>query len=85
MTREQLVTMLYRFLNQFGLAATESADLDEFRDSDTVSDYAVEAFRWAVATGVVDGMDGKRLAPKDTATRAQIAAVCERMIRYILA
>lgn len=85
MTREQLVTVLYRFLRQFGFGAAESAELDGFVDSAAVGEFAVDAFRWAVATDVVGGVGGGRLAPQSDATRAQIAAVCERMIRYILA
>lgn len=84
MTREQLVTVLYRFLRQFGFGAAESAELDGFVDSAAVGEFAVDAFRWAVATDVVGGVGGGRLAPQSDATRAQIAAVCERMIRYIL-
>ena len=49
-----------------------------------MGEFAVDAFRWAVATDVVGGVGGGRLAPQSDATRAQIAAVCERMIRYIL-
>ena len=84
MTREELVTVLYSFLQQFGFGAAESAELDGFVDKAAVAEFAVGAFQWAVAAGVVSGVGGDRLDPQGEATRAQIATVCEQVIRYIL-
>ena len=77
-TREQLITMLYRY------ADTPEADgtLDAFADADTVSAYAADAMRWAAANGIVNGSHS-RLNPQGNATRAQAAAMlmrfCEKM------
>ena len=38
-------------------------DLSRFPDGDKVSDYAVEAMRWAVDRGLIAGMDDGRLDP----------------------
>ena len=79
-TREQLVTMLYRYAD----VPEASGTLDAFADADTVSSYAVDAMRWAAANGIVNGSHG-RLNPQGNATRAQAAAMlmrfCEKMER----
>ena len=83
-TREQMITMLHRFLQTFGFGAAESTGLTGFPDNGRISAYAQEPFSWAVAAGVVAGTNKGLLAPADSATRAQVAAVLERTVRYIL-
>ena len=78
-TREQIATILYRYT---GSPKTE-ADLDVFPDSDTVSTYAVDSMKWAVAEGLINGLKSSEttfLSPKATATRAQIAAIIMRFL-----
>lgn len=72
-TREQLVTMMYRY------AGSPKADgkLDSFSDAASVSTYAADAMQWAVANGIVNGLNGK-LNPQNNATRAQVAAILMR-------
>ena len=72
-TREQLVTMLYRYAG----SPAASGSLDNFSDASTVSSYAVNAMQWAVANGIVNGSNGK-LNPKNDATRAEVAAILMR-------
>ena len=70
-TREQIVTMLYRYENSpYG-----GASLTGFVDSDDVSDWAQAAVEWAVYVGLLEGKDGGRLDPTGTATRAELAAI----------
>ena len=77
-TREQLTTMLYRYAQSRGLVKADvQGDLSAFTDSASVSPYAVEAMRWAVGAGIVNGMDGK-LNPQGEATRAQMATMLMR-------
>ena len=77
-TREQLATMLYRYAQSRGLVKTGAqGDLSVFSDSASVSPYAVETMRWAVETGIVNGMDSK-LNPQGEATRAQMATMLMR-------
>ena len=72
-TREQLVTMLYRYAG----SPAASGSLDNFSDASTVSSYAVNAMQWAVANSIVNGSNGK-LNPKNSATRAEVAAILMR-------
>ena len=72
-TREQLVTMLYRYAG----SPTANGKLDNFSDSASVSSYAENAMQWAVANGSVNGSNGK-LNPQNNATRAEVAAILMR-------
>ena len=76
-TREQLITMLYRFA---GSPAVEGAPLSAFPDGDAVGDYAKSAMGWAVRQGILTGKDGSRLDPDGNATRAEVAAILQRFI-----
>ena len=77
LTREQLVTMLYRYAEAEGYDVSAAADLSGYPDAGKVQPYAQEAMSWAVAEGIVEGMDGN-LNPAGHATRAQIATILMR-------
>ena len=75
-TREQLVTVLYRYARSTRKAAF--ADISGFSDADSVSGYAENAMKWAVGAGIIKGMYGE-LVPQGSATRAQTATVLMRL------
>ena len=77
LTREQLVTMLYRYAEAAGYDVSAAADLSGYPDAGKVQTYAQKAMSWAVAEGIVEGMDGN-LNPAGNATRAQIATILMR-------
>ena len=72
-SREQMVTMLWRNAGEPKAETT----LDAFTDSGRVSDWAMEAMCWAVEAGVIQGSGGK-LNPAGSATRAEVAAMLMR-------
>ena len=74
-TREQMVTMLYRYA---GAPVGGGMAVSEFTDGASVSDYAADAVTWALSEGILAGMGGGTLAPQGTATRAQAAAMLMR-------
>ena len=76
-TREQLVTMLYRQAGSPEVGVSELALLGRFTDGESVSAWAEEAMAWAVAQGILTG-DGDLLNPQASATRAQVAAILAR-------
>ena len=76
-TREQLVTMQYRYLGASGTDA--AAELDGFRDAERVSAWAREAMCWAVAARIVYGSENGELIPGASATRAETAAIMMRV------
>ena len=73
-TREQLAAMLYRYAGE----PSVSADLSAYTDTVDISPYASKAVEWCVAKGILSGKSATRLAPQDTATRAECAAMIQR-------
>ncbi len=73
-TREQLVTMLYRYSGKPAV----TGDLSAYTDAASVSDWAKDAMTWAVNNGIVKGMTETTLVPGAYATRAQIATIMQR-------
>ena len=79
-TREQVATILYRYLD----TPAGTGKLDEYPDVDKVQSYAKDALVWAVGEGLINGVaqaDGTSLLdPAGNATRAQIATI---LMRYL--
>ena len=78
-TREQLAAILFRYAKQKGCDVSRSVELNGFADANTVSTYATDAMRWAVANGLIQGSANK-LSPKSTASRAQVATILMRFL-----
>lgn len=78
MTRQQMVTMLYRYAQSKGYKTTGGVSLDGFSDASSVADYAKDAMSWAVGNGIVQGTGNNTLNPNGTATRAHFAAFLHR-------
>lgn len=74
-TREQLAAILYRYAQEKGYLSAQPADLSAFVDGASTSDWAVEAVRWAVGSGLLSGKSGGRLDPAGQATRAEVAQI----------
>lgn len=81
-TREQLVTTLYRYAEKTGKPVTAAGDLTGFPDGASVSSWAQRAMEWAIGAELIFGRDDGTLDPTGTATRAEIAAV---LMRYFTA
>ena len=75
-TREQLATILWRYSKS---PAATNKEL-HFNDVDEISGYALDAIRWAVEHGILNGFSGGRLGPKGLATRAQVAQMLKNFI-----
>lgn len=78
-TREEMVTMLYRFAASQNMDTTTTGDLSSFTDTSSVQSYATEPMTWAVGNGIILGMGNNELAPRESATRAQFAAITARL------
>lgn len=83
-TREQLVTMLFNYANKSGIDTSARADVSGMENADAVSSWATEAVQWAVAEGILKGVDNTDLAPQGLATRAQAAAFMQRYVKTAL-
>lgn len=78
-TREQLAAILYRYASPLGEQNGPGPELGSFEDAGDVSEYAQEAIAWAVSAGLMQGKGGSRLDPQGLATRAEMAAVMQRL------
>jgi hypothetical protein len=70
-TREQIVTLLWRFSGK----PAGTGDLRRFNDAGQISDWAKEAMAWAVGVGIIQGKGGGILDPGAKATRAEVAQI----------
>lgn len=80
-TREQIVTMLYRYAQHKGYDTTTQDTLERFIDVDHMSDFAYDGMAWAVGTGVITGKySGDCLSPLENTTRAECATMLQRFV-----
>ena len=87
-TRQEAVTIFYRYCMGQEMAAFESeVDLNGFEDRENVAGFALDAFAWAVSTGLVQGSasaEGVYLDPTTTLNRAQAAVLLQRCVEEIM-
>ncbi len=84
LTRAQLVTILFAYVKKDGIANEKRDNLKSFKDKAEIPSWALEATQWAVANGVISGMNknGKLcVSPNTTATRAQIAVIMKALFQ----
>ena len=74
-SREQIALILFRYSDA---EKVEENALEAYTDASSISNDAVDAMNWAVATGLIKGTTTTTLAPRATAIRAQIAMILMR-------
>lgn len=79
-SREQLVTILYRYVvaNSAGVDISNTNAFRSFGDASAVSGYAINAMTWACNAGIIKGDSTRMLKPGSSATRAEISAILHR-------
>ncbi len=79
LTREQAACVLMNAASVLGADVSARADLSAFPDADEVSSWASDALSWAVAGGVLSGVETaggtRELQPTRACTRAEMAAL----------
>ncbi|MBR7178604.1 MAG: Ig-like domain-containing protein [Oscillospiraceae bacterium] len=84
-TREELVTFLYRFAKYMGCDVNSRSDaLVDFVDTDSLSAYAVVPMKWAVGSGLISGMDATHLGARALSNRAQLAVILARLYIHVM-
>ncbi len=82
-TREQMCTMLYRYIKSEGYTAA-AGSLERFTDRNLISDWAYEAASAIESFGIIKGYDDGSFRPQSLATREEAAAVFTRLIRMLV-
>ena len=77
-TREQAVTILYRYAEFKEKDVSVLGNLLRFTDRNDISDWARDALRWAVAEEIIQGRTPTTIVPQGTSTRAELAAIIMR-------
>ena len=83
-TREQAVTILYRYAAENTSQGDSGSYLTAFSDSRALSRWAREQMLWAVQRGIITGISGTKgmlLKPKSSLSRAQLAAILMRLLK----
>ena len=74
-TREQLAVILNRYATYKGHNTSKTADLAAFQDADQISEWARVPVQWANVMKLLNGRTSTTLAPKGSATRAEVAKI----------
>ncbi len=85
-TREQMVTILYRYAQYKGydVSIGEDTNILSYTDFDKISEYAVPAMQWAAGYEIISGKGNGILDSQGTATRAEATAVLVRFLEKML-
>ena len=78
-TRAELVTVLFRYAKykDMDVSVGENTDLLRYADAPALPEWCVPAFRWACSAGLIESK-GDALAPGDTVSSAELAAILAR-------
>jgi hypothetical protein len=79
-----MATILYRFADFLEILPSDMDTALSYPDAESVSNYAKNAALFCQTTGVISGRSGGVFAPKETATRAEVAAIIERFVELIV-
>ena len=84
-TREQTVTMLFRYAQYKGIDVSvgEDTNILSYNDAFSISEWAIPAMQWACGDGMIQGNGGK-LNPTGNASRAEIATMLMRFIENVI-
>lgn len=84
-TREQMAAIMYRYVKYKGADTSigENTNILSYDDFDKISEYAIPAMQWSAGSGVMVGRTDTTLNPLETTTRAETAAVLNRIIEYL--
>lgn len=85
-TREQAMTILSRAmtLTKLSTSLTDkeiTTVLSKYTDNSSVSAYARSGAAVCIKAGIVNGKEGKLLAPKANVSRAEVAIMAERLLK----
>lgn len=76
-SRQEMLVMLHNLAEHMDedTSAKGGKSVEGFNDYGQIDKWAVTASNWAYSNGLVSGRDGNLLAPKATATRAEVSQI----------
>ena len=89
LTREQMVTILWRYARYQGYDVSDGEDTNilSYSDAFAISEFAVPAMQWACGSGLLLGETAENgdmaLHPQEPATRGQLATVLMRFDAWL--
>ena len=83
-SREQMALIFYRFAKMQGLDINSETDISDYTDSHIISDWAIDAIKWATKEEIITGTSETTLSPESAATRAQVATILMRFCEKVL-
>lgn len=82
-TREQMATMIYRFVTSKGIKLPENETVINFTDANTFSSWATNAIYAIQKAGIISGFDNNSFYPKYNTTREQACKILSLLIDII--
>ncbi len=82
LTKEQIMTIVYRYQKKLNKAVGEAADLSKYSDNAKVSAYAKEAMAWSLANNLLTLDDFGRINPQEKVTRADMAVILDKVVTW---
>lgn len=79
-TREELATLISRYVNFKGISLKDAEDaVETYADADNVSDWAKDSVECMRKSGILLGDENGSVRPKDPITRAEAATIFVRL------
>ena len=71
---------MYRYAKYKGydVSIGEDTNILSYKDALSISNYAFSAMQYAVGAGLINGKTKNTVSPKDSASRAEAAAILQR-------
>ncbi|MBR5239793.1 MAG: S-layer homology domain-containing protein [Clostridia bacterium] len=87
-TRQEMALFTYNAIKQIGKNDEWLSDLpngwENFTDTDSVSDWATDALKYLIQTGIIKGTSDTTVSALENATRAQGAVILKRFMQMFV-
>ncbi|MGM9613969.1 MAG: S-layer homology domain-containing protein [Oscillospiraceae bacterium] len=82
-TRQDICVMLYRYLKNYSGKTLSTSTSNKFTDHSSISSYALDAVYAMKNIGVISGYTDGSFKPTSYASRAEVAAIFERLSEWM--
>jgi len=81
LTREEAVMLMWNYAKSIGadVSVGEDTNILSYDDAFDITEGFASAMQWGVGSGLINGTDGTHLSPQGQLTRAQTAAIIQRL------